>query len=195
MSKLLEIKYKAKAKEDDELEKAQNRRDILILILHHFSKHGYIQSLDKLEQESGVSLKRWQAADNMDLLYMMHEFKEFYHLKYERPPKYVRKSNDADKEALDQAKKSRGRTNLPPVKSASSAASSGDEGGPGPGLNRQGTYGGDSGGSARREKENKKGAEMRKEDKPPKREGRDRFKVMDRSMKLWASGKVLVWKQ
>jgi katanin p60 ATPase-containing subunit A1 len=157
-------------------------------VLHHFAKHGYVQSLDKLEQESGVSLKRWQAADNMDLLYMMHEFKEFYQLKYERPPKYVRKANDADKEALDKAKKNRGRTNFPPVKSASASAPSsadggGEECGAGPGLNRQGTYG-DGNSTGRREKENsKKGGELKREEKPPKREGRDRFKVMDRSKK------------
>lgn len=53
---------------------------------------GYTDSLCRLQSESGLSLSKWQAADNIDLRMITQEFEYYFKMKYGKPPKLVRKS-------------------------------------------------------------------------------------------------------
>lgn len=97
---LTQIKLRAQAREHEEKAKAELRHSALVLMLDHFAKQGYVQTLERLEAESGVSLKRFAAADNMDFAYILQEFSEFYNMKYARKPKLIRRITQADSDKL-----------------------------------------------------------------------------------------------
>lgn len=71
---------------------------MLVLVLDYLMQNGYVESLQRLQSESGVSLQKWQAADNIDLKVVTQEFEAYFKLKYNRPAKLVRKAT-ADEES------------------------------------------------------------------------------------------------
>ena len=87
---LLQLKIRAEAKEEDEKQKASRRRNILVLVLDHLMRHGYIGALEKLTAESGVSLSKWCVADNIDLMTVFEEFETYFNMKFSKLPKFVR---------------------------------------------------------------------------------------------------------
>ena len=69
----------------------QLRRSALVLILSHLQYHGFSKALVALETESGVSLDKYEICDNVDLLTIIQEYESFYNIKFNRPPKLIRK--------------------------------------------------------------------------------------------------------
>lgn len=61
------------------------------MILRHLCDGGYLDSVDRLQQESGISLEAWDAADNMDLVTIVQEFETYYEFKFKKQPKLTRK--------------------------------------------------------------------------------------------------------
>ncbi len=47
------------------------RRNLLTLIARHLLDNGYVESAERVQAESSVSLSRVDVADNMDLLYIL----------------------------------------------------------------------------------------------------------------------------
>ncbi len=47
------------------------RRNLLTLIARHLLDSGYVESAERVQAESSVSLARVDVADNMDLLYIL----------------------------------------------------------------------------------------------------------------------------
>lgn len=87
---------------------------MLILILDHLQTYGYLEliryleSCQRLQQESGLSLKKVQAADNIDLLSILQEFENYYDIKFGKPPKLTRRFNPSNSEAaMDRLKNKR----------------------------------------------------------------------------------------
>ncbi|OAJ43773.1 hypothetical protein BDEG_27093 [Batrachochytrium dendrobatidis JEL423] len=93
---LVRLKVSSQAKLADE-ERIENRkRNVLILILHHLQAHGYLSSVEKLQSETNLSLRKVTAADNMDLINIVQEFESYYQFKFGKPAKLVRKNTGDD---------------------------------------------------------------------------------------------------
>ncbi len=50
-----------------------------------------MRAVETLESESGVTLRKFEPCDNIDLLTVIQEFETFYNIKFNRPPKLTRK--------------------------------------------------------------------------------------------------------
>ena len=86
------LRAQTKAREVEERKQQDRRRAALVLILRHLCDNGYLNSIDALQAESGVSLKQMDAADNISLVGVLQEFEEFYEVKFGRRPKLIRKA-------------------------------------------------------------------------------------------------------
>eukprot|EP00736_Rhodelphis_marinus_P007345 Rmarinus@m.21608 len=113
MSTLQSMKASTQAREADEKRLQDRKRNTLVLIIKHLCDYGYIDSAGALSQESGLSMDKLEVADNMDLLTIVQEFEDFYELKFNKKPKFVRKSSDAEASkfpSIPQRKPPRGRS-------------------------------------------------------------------------------------
>lgn len=100
---------RAQAKEQEEKAKATRKRNMIVLILDFLCKSGYTDSMERLSSESSISLARWVAADNMDLINIFQEFETFYELKYQRVARMVRPATSEDTEEQDKAAAAKAR--------------------------------------------------------------------------------------
>lgn len=91
MSLLAEIKVNAKAKEQEQKTLQERRRGLLALIIRYLVDSGYFDSAEKLQTESGLSLKKFDVADNIDLFNILVEYEDFYSFKFGRKPKLIKK--------------------------------------------------------------------------------------------------------
>jgi katanin p60 ATPase-containing subunit A1 len=90
-----------------------------VLISKYLVSSGYTESSVKLSNESGVSLEKYDVADNMDLPLIVKgnpnvEFEEYYNIKYGRPAKLIRKI-DFTEERKGTAPPVKGRSRPPPA--------------------------------------------------------------------------------
>jgi len=53
--------------EQADREEAERKRNMLVLVLDYLVRYRYIDSAERLQHESGVSLTKWMCADNIDL--------------------------------------------------------------------------------------------------------------------------------
>ena len=74
-------------------------------MIRHLCDNGYVESAEKLQSESQVSLSQLDAADNIDMLGILQEYEEFYEIRFQRKPKLTRKVGAGDsRPASEQAK-------------------------------------------------------------------------------------------
>lgn len=79
-------------------EKTEKRKlNLMVLILHHLQSHGYVDTVTRLQTESNLSLKKFTAADNLELLTIIQEYEAYHNIKFGKPPKLIRKTNADDK--------------------------------------------------------------------------------------------------
>ena len=102
------LRAQTKARDIEEKRIQDRRKALLVLILRHLCDNGYLNSIDAVQAESGVSLKHMDVADNMTLIGILQEFEEFYEMKFGRKPKLLRKANTAGNETEGQDGKKRG---------------------------------------------------------------------------------------
>eukprot|EP00775_Hariotina_reticulata_P012382 gene12382-12516_t len=88
------IKAAAKGREAAERREQERRKYVLVLILRHLLNFGYLNSYQQLEQESHVSLSKFEVADNVDLMRILQEYEEYNEAKFGRRPVLVRKVTD-----------------------------------------------------------------------------------------------------
>ena len=69
----------------------ERKRNIIVLIAKYLLTLGYIDAVTKIEQESNLSLEKWDTADNVDLYLVITEFELFHEMKFGKPPKLVKK--------------------------------------------------------------------------------------------------------
>eukprot|EP00743_Colponemidia_sp_Colp-15_P004110 GILK01004437.1.p1 GENE.GILK01004437.1~~GILK01004437.1.p1 ORF type:complete len:534 (+),score=101.80 GILK01004437.1:84-1685(+) len=89
---LVRLKAENEARLAEEKKTQERRRNLLVLLARHLVDHGYVDSAQRVQQETGVSLEKFDAADNIDLTYILQEFEDFYEFKFGRRPKLVRKA-------------------------------------------------------------------------------------------------------
>ncbi|GMF43035.1 unnamed protein product [Phytophthora fragariaefolia] len=58
------------------------------MMLQHCTENGYLQTAEKLQQEAGVALSKFEVVDNLDLLRIYEDFQE---IKFGKRPKLVRR--------------------------------------------------------------------------------------------------------
>lgn len=82
------------------------KKQLLVLILSHLSENGYLQSVEKLSQEAGLSLRKVTAADNISLMTVLMEYENYHLFKFGRKVKLTRKATDAESKASTESRKS-----------------------------------------------------------------------------------------
>eukprot|EP00697_Spironema_sp_BW2_P011224 gnl/Spiro4/26840_TR13343_c0_g1_i1.p1 gnl/Spiro4/26840_TR13343_c0_g1~~gnl/Spiro4/26840_TR13343_c0_g1_i1.p1 ORF type:complete len:523 (+),score=115.72 gnl/Spiro4/26840_TR13343_c0_g1_i1:48-1616(+) len=90
-SSLMAIKNASEARAADEKRQIERKRNILVLILRHLSDSGYLQSVERIQAETGVSLDKVDVADNIDLQTILQEFESYYEFKFGRRVKLTQK--------------------------------------------------------------------------------------------------------
>ena len=81
------IRAESRNRDLEERIRTERRRNTLVLILRFLVDHGYTSSYEKLTQEAALSLKEFDACDNIFLYDIVAEFENFYEVKYGRKPK------------------------------------------------------------------------------------------------------------
>ncbi|KAI8815763.1 katanin p60 subunit A-like 2 [Fimicolochytrium jonesii] len=100
---LTRIKAASEARLAEETRTQQRQRNLMVLILDHLEVHGYMETVEKLQAESNVSLRKVQVADNVDLLHVLQvplrfaiEYENYYNIKFGKPPKLTRSAAGKD---------------------------------------------------------------------------------------------------
>ncbi|TNJ30112.1 P60 katanin [Giardia muris] len=89
---LAKIKASAAARETHLNKQQDRKRDAVVLILDFLCAEGYTSALANLEAETGISLSKYRVCDNMDLLYVVQQFQEYFSFKFDKEVRIVRKS-------------------------------------------------------------------------------------------------------
>ncbi|NP_001090643.1 katanin p60 ATPase-containing subunit A-like 2 [Xenopus tropicalis] len=97
----MELSYQAlrvasQNREAEELRTEARRKNLLILIMHYLLQEGYMDSANSLEQETKISLRRFDVCDNVDLETILMEYESYYYIKFQKYPKITKKALDHD---------------------------------------------------------------------------------------------------
>ncbi len=88
---LAALKVQSEARLEEEKRLLDAKRALLVLILSHLDSEGYFDAQECLQRESGVSLSKFDVADNMDLNMVLKEFKDYHALRFSKEPKLIRR--------------------------------------------------------------------------------------------------------
>ena len=111
------LKARNEMRLEGEKRAVDRKRNLLILVARYLQDNGYLQSAETLQGEAGVSLSKWDAADNVDLLGIMIDYEDAFRVKFGRGVKLVRKlspsssssSSSGATESLAQQKRKRAK--------------------------------------------------------------------------------------
>ena len=78
----------------EEKRNADRKRNLIILIEKYLLTLGCLDSVTKIEQETNITLEKWDTADNIDLFMIFLEYEQFYVARYDKPPRIVKKMDD-----------------------------------------------------------------------------------------------------
>ncbi|KAL7693553.1 putative AAA+ ATPase domain, ATPase, AAA-type, core, katanin p60 ATPase-containing subunit A-like 2 [Plasmopara halstedii] len=113
MSTLMHLKAQNESRLAEEKRMIDRRRSLLVMILQHCTENGYLQTAEKLQQEAGVALSKYEVVENLDLLRIVQEYEDFQEIKFGKRPILVRRSlsdeqnKGNDKKAAAAAKRAR----------------------------------------------------------------------------------------
>ncbi|KAJ3297364.1 Katanin p60 ATPase-containing subunit A-like 2 [Borealophlyctis nickersoniae] len=93
---LTKLKVSSEVRLAEETRNEQRKRNLIVLILHHLQSHGYLESVERLQGEANITLRKVSVADNIDLLSILQEYESYYAIKFGKPPKLVRKTGTDD---------------------------------------------------------------------------------------------------
>eukprot|EP01022_Parablepharisma_sp_SALTPOND_P014896 TRINITY_DN2080_c0_g1_i1.p1 TRINITY_DN2080_c0_g1~~TRINITY_DN2080_c0_g1_i1.p1 ORF type:complete len:545 (+),score=54.40 TRINITY_DN2080_c0_g1_i1:5990-7624(+) len=93
---LTKIKADGASRLQEDKRTKERKKNILILIIRYLSDYGYVRSASLLEDEAGISLKKWDACDNVDLYYILKDYEEYHQIKFGKMIKLVKKIADDD---------------------------------------------------------------------------------------------------
>ncbi|XP_044287471.1 katanin p60 ATPase-containing subunit A-like 2 isoform X2 [Varanus komodoensis] len=107
------------AKEAEAIRTEARRKNLLILILHYLTEEGYVDAAKALEQETKLSLRRFEVCDNVDLETILMEYESYYYVKFQKYPKITKKAIDANNKTRSGVKSKRAASstyrNLPKI--------------------------------------------------------------------------------
>ncbi|POM58151.1 Katanin p60 ATPase-containing subunit A, partial [Phytophthora palmivora] len=91
MSSLMQLKAQNDSRLAEEKRLIDRRRNLLVMMLQHCTENGYLQTAEKLQQEAGVALTKFEVVENLDLLRIVQEYEDFQEIKFGKRPKLVRR--------------------------------------------------------------------------------------------------------
>ncbi|XP_017466642.1 PREDICTED: katanin p60 ATPase-containing subunit A-like 2 [Rhagoletis zephyria] len=95
------------SREDDIRNATARRRNLLFLTQRFLADHGFYQSAEALKNEARLPADEYELCDNIDLDAIYLEYASYYHLKFGKYPKIVRKLKPSVKLELDAKRKSK----------------------------------------------------------------------------------------
>lgn len=87
-------------------------------------KSGYLETAERLQQEAGIAISKFETADNLDLSLILTEYEAYYEMRYDRKPKLVRKLKEGEEPSVRIPSSTKG--NISEKKTGSKAGSSKD---------------------------------------------------------------------
>ncbi|KAF1777365.1 Katanin p60 ATPase-containing subunit A-like 2 [Phytophthora cactorum] len=105
MSSLMQLKAQNESRLAEEKRLIDRRRSVLVMMLQHCTENGYLQTAEKLQQEAGVALSKFEVVENLDLLRIVQEYEDFQEIKFGKRPKLDRARSANDKKAAAAAKR------------------------------------------------------------------------------------------
>ncbi|TMW60205.1 hypothetical protein Poli38472_000247 [Pythium oligandrum] len=91
MSSLMQLKAQNESRLAEEKRLIDRKRNVLILALQYCVENGYVQTAEKLQQEAGVAISKFEVVENIDLLRIIQEYEEYHEMKFGKKPKLVRR--------------------------------------------------------------------------------------------------------
>ncbi|XP_031433290.1 katanin p60 ATPase-containing subunit A-like 2 isoform X2 [Clupea harengus] len=85
------MKTANQAREAEVLRVEARRRKLLVLIYHHLTEEGYLDTANSLDKETRFGLRRFEVCDNVDLDTVLMEYESFYFIKFQKYPKLTKK--------------------------------------------------------------------------------------------------------
>lgn len=96
MSSFGALKAANEARLSDEKRIIDRKRNLIVLMARYMMDNGYLESAERLQSEAGISLSRFDAADNISLLVMLQEFEAYFELRFGTKPKLIRRMKGDD---------------------------------------------------------------------------------------------------
>lgn len=135
MQGLDKLRADSAARAEEEKRQQERKRAILVNMMRYLTDHNYGQSASILESEAGISLDKFDVADNIDLEIIMMEFEEYYQMRMGRRPKLFRKLETASSNRLPRVPLSKASSmSSAPISSFSSSSSMQSQPGTGSGA-------------------------------------------------------------
>lgn len=78
----------------EEKRNAERKRNLVILIQKYLLTLGCIDSVTKIQQETQITLEKWDTADNIDLFMIFLDYEQYYEARFGKAPKVVKKVED-----------------------------------------------------------------------------------------------------
>jgi katanin p60 ATPase-containing subunit A1 len=77
-------RYKAEGQSRiaEEKLKQERRRNLLVMIYRHLITCGYSDAATHMERECNVELTKYEMADNMDFIYVLQDYEEYFEIKF-----------------------------------------------------------------------------------------------------------------
>ncbi len=79
----------------------ERRRNLLVMIANYLldsgivrSPLGYTDASNAVQKETGLSLDKWEVADNISLYYVLQDYEEYHEIRHSKKPKLVKKLNE-----------------------------------------------------------------------------------------------------
>lgn len=107
-SGLLAIRAATDANSAEQKRQSERKRNILVLINQFLIEQGYVETAERLQQESGGVLNRFAPADNIDLSIILMDYEAYYEMRLDRKPKLIRKLGDSELDSLPKSKTRQG---------------------------------------------------------------------------------------
>ncbi|XP_004535444.1 katanin p60 ATPase-containing subunit A-like 2 [Ceratitis capitata] len=109
-------------REDDIRNAGTRRRNLLFLTQRFLADYGFYQAAEALKNEARLPAEEYELCDNIDLDSIYLEYASYYHLKFGKYPKIVRKLKPSVKVELDAKRKSKFKSCLTATVNAVSTA-------------------------------------------------------------------------
>jgi hypothetical protein len=93
---LMALKASSEANTQEQKRLQERKRNILVLTHQYLVENGFIEAAERLQHEAGPSISKFEAADNMDLNLIMTEYEAYYEMRFEKKPKFIKKSKEDD---------------------------------------------------------------------------------------------------
>ncbi|TYZ64581.1 hypothetical protein PybrP1_001493 [[Pythium] brassicae (nom. inval.)] len=87
MSSLMQLKAQNESRLAEEKRLIDRKRNVLVLMLQYCAENGYLAAAEKLQQEAGFAISKFEVVENIDLLRIIQEYEEYQEMKFGKKPK------------------------------------------------------------------------------------------------------------